>query len=173
MNAATERLAELRGAFDRTFAAPAHARLEDPVSLLRIEIGGQPFALRTLELSGLAADRRVVPVPSRRAELLGLAGLRGTLVPVFDLARLLGVPRHEVEPRWLALAGRENPLALAFDRLEGYVEVAPECLHPGETESRRRYLRYWVTTGPVVRGLIELPALIQTIRACPVGNRKE
>jgi chemotaxis signal transduction protein len=172
MSAATAPLAELRGAFDQTFAAPAHGRLEHLVSLLTIDVGGQPFALRTLDLSGLVADRRVVPVPSLRAELLGVASLRGTLVPVFDLARWLGLPRHEAGPRWLALAGRENPLALAFDRLEGYVEVAPECLHPDETESRHPYLRHWVATGPVVRALIELPALIQIIRARP-DSKKE
>jgi chemotaxis signal transduction protein len=167
-----ERLAELRRAFDQTFAAPAHGRLEDLVSLLMIGIGGQPFALRTLELSEVVADRRVVPVPSRHAELLGLAGIHGAVVPVFDLAALLEVQRHEAQPRWLALSGREAPVALAFDRLEGYVEVAPACLYPDQT-APRRYLRHWVRTGPVVRGLIELPAIIEGIRARPDGNRKE
>jgi chemotaxis signal transduction protein len=164
MNVATQSLTALRSAFDQTFAAPARGRVEDLVSLLTIDIGNHPFALRTAELSGLVADRRVVPVPSRRPELLGLIGLRGTLVPVFDLARLLGVPRHDPEPRWLALADRENPVAFAFDRLEGYIDVPPACLYAGVTELRQPCVGHLVQAGPVVRGLIELPPLIETIR---------
>ncbi|HUB07209.1 MAG TPA: chemotaxis protein CheW [Myxococcales bacterium] len=118
--------AALRAAFDRSFAeapAPAGPATED---LLAISIEGQPYALRLSELAGLFADRRVSPLPSPVPELLGLAGLRGRLLPVYDLRRMLGhSPTRDC--RWLVVAAAA-PVALAFDELEGHVRLAREAI---------------------------------------------
>ena len=85
------RLAELRESFDRGFALPPAdaSRAGDAFLIVRAGDG----AVR--DLAGRASwawrvDRKIVPLPLQVPGLLGLAGLRGQLTPVFSLASLLG-----------------------------------------------------------------------------------
>ena len=125
MNDAPRSARALRDAFDAAFAAPARERVRDEVALLAIRVGGESAALRVEEVAGLIPARPLAAVPSRRPELLGVAGLRGAVLPVYGLARLLG--RTEVEPsRWFALAAigaGEERVALAFASFDGHVTV--------------------------------------------------
>jgi chemotaxis signal transduction protein len=122
--------AALRRAFDEAFAAPPRAARRDDVTLLALRAGGEAVALRVLETAGFLRAPRIVPVPSRRGELLGVAGLRGAAVPVFGLARLLGRAEAD-EPRWIVLceAGGER-VALAFATFERHLVVPASSLHP-------------------------------------------
>jgi purine-binding chemotaxis protein CheW len=124
----------LRRAFDAGFAAPPAARAAAEVGLLRLRAGGAPVAVRTLEAAGLVPAARLCPVPGARRELLGLAGVRGEVVPVYALSRLLGWPDAGERPAWLLLAGDPRDLAarvaLACGAFEGQVAVPPGALVP-------------------------------------------
>jgi chemotaxis signal transduction protein len=63
------------------------------------------------------------PLPALR----GVTGLRGQIVPVYDLAVLLGQERAQT-PRWLLLVAGRLPLALAFDGFDGHVAAMPAQL---------------------------------------------
>src|SRR5215218_10100104 len=89
----TNRAAELREAFDRSFAQLATSEADVVESLLGIRIGTDPYGLRLGELSGLFADKKITRLPSPVSELLGIAGFRGAVLPVYDLGMLLGCPR--------------------------------------------------------------------------------
>src|ERR1700760_4167096 len=107
------RIDELRGDFDRSFAEPARSHDVEHAELLAVRAGGRPYALRLSQTAGLHPDRPVTPLPGPIPALLGLAGFAGTVVPVYDLAGLLGHP-GATRPRWLVLAAGTPPLALAF-----------------------------------------------------------
>src|ERR1019366_8843948 len=79
-------LGEVRPAFDRSFSAPPPSRAAETQSLIVIRLAGETLVLRAGDITGIARRRRLVPLPSRTPELLGLAGIRGALVPVFNLA---------------------------------------------------------------------------------------
>ena len=115
--------AQLRRQFDRSFSEPYRPPPAPFVDLLAIRLAGRRHALRQDQVSGLVARRPVVAIPSANRHLLGLAGIRGALVPVFSLATLAGVEESGEQPQWLVLCGREEPLALAFQDLEGYVRI--------------------------------------------------
>lgn len=114
----------LRDEFDRAFAQPPRAPEAGVQQLLAIRAGGQPYALRLAAIRGLHVDRRVLSLPSRLPELLGLTGVRGQAVPVFDLAALLGLPPQRA-PRWLALAAGRHSAAFAFEQFDAYHAVRP------------------------------------------------
>ncbi len=118
----TGRARELRDQFDRSFAEPARSHHVEHVELLAVRAGGCPYALRLSQTSGLHPDRPVTPLPGPLGALLGVAGFSGTIVPVYDLAALLGHP-VPARPRWLVLAAGASPLALAFHELDGHVRV--------------------------------------------------
>lgn len=123
------RAEELRRAFDRGFTEPPRADAQTFENLLAFRAGTEVFAMRVVEVAGLFADKAITPLPSPVAELLGVAGFRGDVVPVYDLRALLGHPSRE-KPRWmvLALAADKSSIALAFDRLEGHFRVPQEAI---------------------------------------------
>lgn len=114
---------DLAAEFDGSFAL-AHREAPVTVDVLAIGVGGDRYALRISDIAGLFADRAITAVPSSRAELLGIAGFRGSIVPVFDLAVLLGYTSIAA-PRWLVIASG-TPVALAFEEFAGQLRVPRE-----------------------------------------------
>jgi len=154
----TDRLTGLRGDFDRSFAEPARQHDVEYAELLAIRAGGHAYALRLSQAFGVHSDRPVTPLPGPQAALLGVAGFSGAIVPVYDLAALLGHPVPAV-PRWLVLAAGSPPLALAFHDLDGHVRV-PTSTIVDETEGHagREVLRGMVLLPGGTRPLVDLPS---------------
>jgi purine-binding chemotaxis protein CheW len=153
----------LRRDFDQAFAAPARRAQAGTEALLAIRVAGEGFALRLSALAGLFADRRIVPLPGTAPELLGIAGLRGGLVAVYDLRALLGFPRGE-SPRWLALVRGGNLLGIAFDELDGSLQVDPHDVSPATGPAHRGMAREVVRTGGVLRPVLDVASIVETIR---------
>lgn len=153
------RVAELRDAFDRAFASPAALPREEQ-GLVAIRAAGERFALRLSEIGGLTRCGRIVPMPSRSLELLGLAGIRGTLVAAFSLARLLGYPRDPEPPSWLVLCGDE-PVGLAFAAFDGHVRLAAHELEAlPEAQARSPHLRQLVSIAGAQCPLVSIPSIL-------------
>jgi purine-binding chemotaxis protein CheW len=134
------RVAQLRTAFDRSFAEPVAGVGPRMEHLLTIRVGGRPYAIRLSEVAGVFTGWSVVPVPGPRPELLGVAGHRGDLVPVYDLGALLGSaePSEPVgarRPGCVVLATGSAPVAFAFDRTDGHVRIPADALPPPGRDS--------------------------------------
>jgi chemotaxis signal transduction protein len=158
------RAVALRDAFDRSFAA---ARPPDPppgVDLLAIRVGAEPYALRLSEISGLHPDRRITPLPGAAAVLRGIAGVRSAIVPVYDLAALLGHPQAE-DVRWLAMAADER-VAFAFAAVDGHLRLPPDAIMANEAGQRpHRYVREFARTADQsVYPIADLRSIIDAVR---------
>jgi purine-binding chemotaxis protein CheW len=170
------RAADLRAAFDAAFVAAPPDAPAPTTGLLAVRIGPTPAAIRLSDIAGLHADKVITPLPMAPPELLGLAGFRGTAVPVYDLGALLGAPGTG-QPRWCVLAAGRPPVAFAFHHFEGYRRVPLAALPPagdpgtGGATARRDV----VTVDGHPRSIVELPALVAAIaaRTARVGNRGE
>ena len=154
------RIELLRSEFDGSFAEPARSHAAEHVELLALRAGGRPYALRLSQTAGLHPDRPVTPLPSPLAALLGLAGFAGTVVPVFDLAALLG---HQVaaRPRWLVLAAGTPPLAFAFHDLDGHLRVPSDAI-VAESDAG--------AGGGSLRGMVGLPGGTRPIVDVPAAR---
>jgi chemotaxis signal transduction protein len=151
----------LRREFDEAFARPVRERSVDHVALLSIRVAGQPYALRIDELGGVAAGRRITPVPSSDAAFAGLVGIRGALFAVHDLAALLGVPRREHARRWVALTTGEGRLALAFAELEGHLRLPAAAF--GASESGDGLCAYAIRADATLRPVVSIPRVFKLI----------
>jgi chemotaxis signal transduction protein len=151
------KLAALRLGFDRSFSLPVVEAIDDLIDLVMIRVGRDPYALRLAQLAALESDRTITPLPSEHAELLGIAGVRGTVVAVFDLALLFGLGRPEAT-RWLVLA-KGAPLAFAFGTFERLVAVRPHALARAASARSAAEAEIVVHDGVSVP-LIDLSALV-------------
>ena len=162
---AAERLAGLRHDFDRSFTEPARRHDEEHDELLAVHAGGRPYALRLSQTSGLFPDRPVTPLPGPIAALLGVAGFSGTIVPVYDLAALLGHPVPD-RPRWLVLAAGSPSLALAFHDLDGHVRVPSRSIvTEAASDGSRGSLRGMVPLAGGTRPIVDLAAARDAVHA--------
>jgi chemotaxis signal transduction protein len=154
--------ADLARAFDAAFAAPPRRPDGDLLDLLALRLAERPYAIRLTEISGLAAHRKVVPLPSRMPELLGLAGIRGSLVPVYSLAALVHDPPPREGGGWLALCRAPEPVALAFDELEGLLRVPRSDLLPADGACR--CVHHVARARGAVLPIVDVPAVLEAIQ---------
>lgn len=162
----SERAATLRQTFDQAFASAPGDGVVATQAFLAIGVGGDSYALRLSEISELFADKKVIPLPSQAPDLLGIASFRGVLVAVYDLRLLLGYPAGTA-PRWLALVAEDMnmPVGLAFDQLDGYLDLPPDAIAPvKETEDTRQHLAETVTAAGIGRPVVRVASIIETIQ---------
>lgn len=152
----------LRRTFDAAFASPRPTERDALVPLLALRVGGEPMAVRVLELGGLVPARRIVTVPSRRPELLGISGLRGAVLSIYGLARLLG-RADDGEPRWIAVARGGERIGLAVATLEGHLLVRPQELRRVDGDEARPHVREILRGDPQSRAVLSVPSLVRAI----------
>ncbi len=157
----SERAAALRREFDQGFALPPHAEALATEDFLAVRIGVEACALRLSEVAGLYADRKITPVPGGGPAQLGIAGFRGTILPVYSLQALLGRPSPEL-PRWLVVAAGA-PLALGFEAFQGHLRVAREAVLTQQSAERRFHARQHIRAQSLVRPVIELASVLEAL----------
>ena len=155
-----EVLARLRADFDRSFQeASVPAPLLEDFLLLRV--GGEAFAVRMGEVGGIYADREVTALPGSPPYLTGVAGLRGSVFPVYDLGVLLGYPVPKAPRRWFLLVRRREPLGVAFDRFERHLQVGDGRTAPSDGGGDRRHVRAILLVGEERIPIVSLPAVAE------------
>lgn len=150
----------LRAEFDSGFAQAPQPPSASRQNMLTIHVCGERYALRLLDVRGLHADRRILALPSALPELLGVAGFRGQVIPVYDLGALLGHTAAST-PRWLVLAQGREPLALAFESFDAHVAVAAEHIVDG---AARLHVRGALRIGELLLPLIDMQSLVEDVQ---------
>ena len=168
----TERVESIRRAFDQAFAEPPPAGRSDEESLLGIGVGTGVFAIRLADIRGLVPAPRIVAVPGPEAALLGIASLRGALLPIYGLAVLLGYPAPSEAPRWVVIADDGVPVGLAFDRFEGYLQIRRDALVAREAASGGADLIGTVQTPRGGRAVIDVGRLMRRAGAGSGGGTR-
>lgn len=158
----TARLHAYRDAFDRAFALPADTQRDPGIDILMIRMGETVFALRLDELSNVQTCGKVVPIPGSSTFLLGLAGIRGAVVPAFCLATLLGCASTDSK-RWVVLCNREAPVGLVFDELLGLRQVQLADIYPAQTAAGQTHSSEVVRQGSQVVSIINLDSVMDQI----------
>ena len=157
-----DRVAELREAFDRSFADAPTYQVTALQDLLDIRLGPTAYALRVAEIAGLFADVKITPVPTGVAELLGIVAFRGSILPVYDLRALIG-HRVDTQPRWLAIAAGSS-IGLAFDRFEGHLRVGEDAMVPqGHAENAARHVLEVVRVDGLMRPVLSIRSLLESV----------
>ena len=94
---------------------------------LAFTVAGQPCLLELDCVRQVQLLRELTPIPLAPPALLGLQPWRARMLPVLDLALLLGLTPHAgaTAQRLLVLGRREAVLAVPVDEVHGLQPVAP------------------------------------------------
>ena len=159
----TDRVEQSRLEFDHSFAQDTRGYLRSRENVLAIGLGSERCAVRLSDVAGVFADRGITRVPGHIPALLGIAGFRGAIVPVYDLQTLLGHANAQT-PRWLVIAACA-PIALAFEAFEGQLRVTRDAILPQPPRSEiRSYVREFVRTQNFVGPIMHLPSVLEAIK---------
>lgn len=157
----SERADELRRSFDSAFAAPLKDAARETVDCIGIRLGDERYAVRLSQIGGLHTDIRITPCPSTAPALVGIAGIRGTLAAVYDLAAMLGYAPSPA--RWLVLANGAD-LALAFTAFEEHLSFEPAAIAGSGGAQSRPYIAEIAQRRGQVWPIVDIDALVATIR---------
>lgn len=157
-----ERASQLRRDFDQSFALPPPTDAATKVDMLAIRVAGKGFAIRLGEIAGLFADKKITRVPGAGASMLGIAGFRGAIVPVYDLQCLLGAPAGKTA-RWLVHAAAA-PVAVAFEAFERQLRVPASAITPQDSQMQDGLTKDLVQVDGALRPIISLPRVLEAIK---------
>jgi chemotaxis signal transduction protein len=164
-----DRARALREAFDRSFAASPRDQADGGENYLGIRIGSDAFVLKLGEIKGLFSGRTIVSLPSSFTEILGVASLRGQVVPVYSLRAFLGYPPAKEPLHWIVLAG--PGVGFAFDQFDFYARIPPEQI--SHSSSGRGHIASMATVAGAHRPVISIGSLLQTIaRRNPISLKE-
>src|SRR5262249_33103954 len=90
---------------------------------LRLRIGAEAYAIPVEFVREVFELGRVEAVPGARPEMLGVRNVRGQILPVADLAPLLGLARAAPPDRLLLAEAGGRRAGFAVDEVSGVSEL--------------------------------------------------
>lgn len=162
---------DLRHAFDLSFtqapSSPTAAK-----DFIAMRLGGVNYAMDLSKIAGLYTDKRITRTPARGPGFLGIAGFRGNILPVYDLAVLAGLPPG-TDRRWLAVATGQT-VAVTFDAFAGHLRVPHDDIFPHTPhDTTQRFVRQAVRAPGGVMAVIDLAAALQGVAGSPFTSGVE
>jgi purine-binding chemotaxis protein CheW len=154
----------LRREFDEAFREVPRGEEEKRHSMLALSVAGEPYAVRLAEVAGLFTRRRIQGIPGPLPELLGLAGFRGEILPVYDLPRLLGYGPLQSAPGALLLTDTTPTVALAIEGIPEHFTASVTELVVDTTEGEAANVRAAVSYRGLMRPVLDVPSLVAAIR---------
>jgi purine-binding chemotaxis protein CheW len=126
---------------------------------VRLCVGREEYALPVGDVLTVLDAEGVTPVLGAPSSVLGLRALRGRLLPVFDLATVLGVT-HGSARRVVVVPHEQTQVGLAVDDVLDVVEL-PEADEREDTV----HLRGAVLVDGVLIGVLDIAAILRGLEA--------
>jgi purine-binding chemotaxis protein CheW len=126
---------------------------------VRVRAAGEDYALPISSVLEVADLGEVTPLPGAPAGILGVRNLRGQVLPVIDLASVLGLAGGSPE-RIVVTEEVDRRAALAVDSV---VDVAVIAAPTAETESD--YLNGATLVDGDLVGLVDVRAMLDAVGA--------
>lgn len=133
-------------------------RSEGEIEVAVCRVGAENLGFPVEHLREIVPLPVITPLPPTREWLLGIAQVRGALLGVVDLARLLKVRGTSVPTHVAVLSGPDGVLAVTVDEVLASRHVSPRGLESGATERADRRATLGVTDDLVV--VLDVPRLV-------------
>ena len=155
---------------DATEEVPASStrdREETPqqeIELLSFRLGGEEYAVLVADVREVLKNYRLTIVPNSPDYILGVMTLRGTVLPVIDLCKRLGLAQatKDEKARIVVASSADEEAGLLVDRVTGVFRVLSEEIKPvpENIEQGAEFLRGIVRTADRLHILLDLEKVL-------------
>jgi len=129
---------------------------------VRFRVADEAYAVPVAHVLEVAGLGQVTPVPGSRAEILGVRNLRGKILPVIDLAALLGTRRAGPPGRLLVTESGGRQAGLAIDEVTEVGELADLA-----DEAEFALLLGTLLEDGTLIGVLDVPAVFDALAGPP------
>ncbi|MEL6922375.1 MAG: chemotaxis protein CheW [Pseudomonadota bacterium] len=108
------------------------AQTTHPIELLTFKLGDQEYSLDIMSVREIRGWTRATPLPHAPSYMRGVINLRGTVLPVMDLAERLGLPKCGAHDRNVIIVVKqaESLTGLLVDAASDIVALSQDDLQP-------------------------------------------
>jgi purine-binding chemotaxis protein CheW len=106
---------------------------EQELEMLAFLLGNEEYVVPVEQVREILTPKEITPVPHTADYLLGVCSLRGTVMPVIDLNRRLGLAASERDEKSRIVVvslGHDDQVGLFVDRVRGVVRFLPSSVRP-------------------------------------------
>jgi purine-binding chemotaxis protein CheW len=125
---------------------------------VRFRVAEEAYAVSVLNVLEVANLGDVAPVPGAPIQILGVRNLRGKILPVIDLAALLGTRRSRPAGRLLVTESEGRQAGLAIDEVTEVGELG----NLAEEAESALLLGTMLDDGDLI-GVLNLPAVMDAL----------
>lgn len=152
-----------------TGSCPASVRPSAPYRFCLFTLGEESFAVDLSQVSEVFRLELITPMPGMPSMLVGVANLRGTIVPLADLRPLLGVP-GSLAPRYAVIVRHgTQQIGIVVDAVPEIGTIEADDMDdlleglPDEMARHRPFLSGLLRISGRVRGLVEASRLMAVV----------
>ena len=102
------------------------------IEIIAFEIGGQQFCVRTTAVREIRGWSKSTPLPGSPHEVMGMMNLRGSIIPIVNMASKLGMAPSEPDARSAVIVAEVQSavIGLLVDRVADILTVEAKLVQP-------------------------------------------
>jgi purine-binding chemotaxis protein CheW len=102
------------------------------LEIIAFRLHNQDFCVRTTSIREIRGWAPATPLPHTPPDVLGVMNLRGTVIPIIDLARKLGMTKAEPNERSAIVVAEVHGMAIGLlvDGVSDILTIGQELLQP-------------------------------------------
>jgi purine-binding chemotaxis protein CheW len=142
------------------------ARSAVPTRFCLIRLAAESLAIELDQVREVFRLESVTPVPGMPPSLVGVANLRGTVVPLVDLRASLGGPSSTTSKYALVVRHGARQIGILIDEMPEILMIQPDDVLdvlPAEMSKKRPYLSGLVKLESRMSGMLEVSRLLAMV----------
>ena len=102
------------------------------IELLSFRLGGEEYAVLVEDVREVLKSYHLTIVPNAPDYILGVTSLRGTMLPIIDLCKRLGLASRtsDEKSRIVVVSSADESVGLLVDRVTGVFRILPDEIKP-------------------------------------------
>jgi purine-binding chemotaxis protein CheW len=116
------------------------------VELLTFMLAREEYAFRVEDLQEIIKPQRITRIPKSEAYLLGITSLRGKIIPVVDMKKMLSLEGNAAEDvtkqKIAIMKGPKGPIGALIDRIVGVIRPSASHIVEGPAHLPEAEMKY-------------------------------
>lgn len=139
-----------------------------------VVVGGESFAIDLRQVREVFEIESITPVPGMPASLVGVANLRGTIIPLADLRQVLGASLSTTTRYVIVVRHEAHQIGVLIDDVPEIRTIFTEDVlgvSEDTTRSGHRFLSGLIKVENHVSKMLEIPSLLASVEGAAMEGR--